>query len=49
MLAIGKFEKSQKIKIRNFLRNVFGKKDATKFEPTYEIQNGCLIFRKEIG
>jgi hypothetical protein len=25
------FEKSVKIKIRNFLRNVFGK-DATKFE-----------------
>jgi hypothetical protein len=30
-LPIGKFEKSVKIKIRNFLRNVFGK-DATKFE-----------------
>jgi aminopeptidase N len=35
MLAIGKFEKSVKNQNQNFLRNVFGKKDATKFEPTY--------------
>jgi hypothetical protein len=38
MLAIGKFEKSVKNQNQNF-RNVFEKKDATKFEPTYRIQN----------
>jgi hypothetical protein len=35
-----------KIKIRNFLRNVFEKKDATKFEPTYRNSKRMFDFRK---